>query len=84
MKKNLKSIKFNLTEEMASELIKFNKLKKSLYEAKELYNLDKNSDLLLKIKQIENDMATSKENFIKKFRECNKKEIIEYLKTKDE
>ena len=81
MNKDLESMKFNLTPSMSLELIKFNELKKELNK---LYNLDKNEKLLLKIKDIENKMEISKNKFIKEFKLNNKKEIIEYLKIKDQ
>ena len=55
MIKDLELVKFNLTPSMSFELIKFNELKKELNKLKELYNLDKNEELLLKIKDNEND-----------------------------
>ena len=81
MNKDLESMKFNLTPSMSLELIKFNELKKELNK---LYNLDKNEKLLLKIKDIENKMEISKNKFIKEFKLNNKKQIIEYLKIKDQ
>ena len=81
MNKDLESMKFNLTQEMSLELIKFNELKKELNK---LHNLDKNEKLLLKIKDIEKKMETSKNRFIKEFKLNNKKEIIEYLRIKDQ
>ena len=84
MDKKLESIKFNLTPEMSLELIKFNTLKRQLIDLKELYNLDKKENLLLQIKKLEKKLENSKNNFIKEFRLNNKKEIINYLKIKDQ
>lgn len=82
--KDLGLVKFTLTPEMSLELIKFNKLKHELLELKELYNLDKNKDLLLRINKIERDLDKSRSNFIKEFRIINKKEIEEYRELKDQ
>lgn len=82
--KNLELVKFTLTSNMSLELIKFNKLKKELLDLKELYNLDKNKKLLLKINQLEHDLSESRNKFIKEFRIINKKEIEEYLQIKDQ
>ena len=84
MNKKLESVKFNLTEVMSLELIKFNKLKKELFKLKKLYNLDKNKELLLQIKKIEKQMDKCRTAFIKEFRINNKDEIIKYLKLKDQ
>lgn len=84
MKKGLELVKFNLTQKMSLELIKFNKLKKELNSLKELYNLDKNKELLLKIKKLEQELIECRNKFIIEFRLNNKDEIIEYLKIKDQ
>lgn len=84
MQKELELVKFTLTPSMTMELIKFNKLKKELLEIKELYNLDKNEDLLKKIEQIQNELDESRDRFIKDFRLNNKSQIEEYLKIKDQ
>lgn len=84
MQKELELVKFTLTPSMISELIKFNKLKKELLETKELYNLDKNEELLLKIKNLEYDLDISRDKFITDFRLNNKRQIEEYLKIKDQ
>ena len=84
MKKTLDLVRFNLTNEMSLELIKFNKLKKELYEKKELYNLDKNEITLLQIQKLEKDLIKSRNNFIKEFRLSNKEEIIKYFNIKDQ
>ena len=84
MNKKLESVKFNLTQEMSLELIKFNKLKKELNNLKELYNLDKNEKLLLQIKNIENELKICRNKFIKEFRINNHNEIIKYLELKDQ
>lgn len=82
--KKLDLIKFNLTDSMALELIKFNEIKSELYKLKELNNLDKNEDLILKIQSLENKLMNSRNKFIMEFRSNNKKEIIEYLNIKKE
>lgn len=84
MKKDLELVKFNLTQSMSLELIKFNDLKLELNKLKELYNLDKNEDLLLKIKEKENKLINCRNAFIKEFRINNQKEILDYLKVKDQ
>ena len=84
MNKKMKSVKFNLTHEMSLELIKFNKLKKELNDLKELYNLDKNKELLLQIKELEGEMLNCRNIFIKEFRINNHDEIDKYLKLKDQ
>ena len=84
MYNKIESIKFNLTQEMSLELIKFNKLKRQLNDLKELYNLDKNEKLLLQIKELGKKLEKSKNEFIKEFRLNNKEEIINYLKIKDQ
>ena len=83
MKKDLESVKFNLTPSMTFELIKFNELKKELNKLKELYNLDKNEELLLKINNIETQLANCRKSFISEFRLNNEQEIIKYLEIKD-
>lgn len=74
MDKELESVKFNLTEEMSKELIKFNKLKKELNNTK-----DKN-----KIKDLEIKIKESRNNFIKQFQKSNKDEIKKYKQLKDQ
>lgn len=84
MKNDLGLVKFNLTPSMSLELIKFNNLKRKLNKLKELYNLDKNEELLLKIENIEKELINSRNNFIKEFRLNNREEIIKYLEIKDQ
>lgn len=84
MKKDLELVKFNLTPSMSLELIKFNNLKKELNKIKELYNLDKNEELLLKIKDIENELIKCRNTFIREFRLNNQDEITKYLQIKDQ
>ena len=74
MDKELESVKFNLTEEMSKELIKFNKLKKELNNTK-----DKN-----KIKDLEIKIKESRNNFIKQFQKSNEDEIKKYKQLKDQ
>ena len=84
MKKDLELVKFNLTPSMSFELIKFNALKKELNNLKELYNLDENEELLLKIKNIEEELIKCRNTFIREFRLNNQEEIIKYLEIKDQ
>ena len=84
MKKDLELVKFNLTPSMSFELIKFNNLKKELNKLKELYNLDKNEELLLKIKDLENELVNCRNTFIREFRLNNQDEITRYLQIKDQ
>ena len=83
-KKDLELVKFNLTPSMSFELIRFNKLKKELNSLKELYNLDKNDELLLQIKQKELELNNSRNQFIREFRLNNQDEIVKYLQIKDQ
>lgn len=76
-----KIIRFNLTQEMSIELLKFNELKKEINILKQIE--DKNESVLLLIKSKEEELKKCRENFIRDFRMNNKKEIIEYLQTKD-
>lgn len=82
--KDLELVKFNLTPSMSFELIKFNKLKKELNSLKELYNLDKNDELLLQIQKKEKKLNDSRNSFIREFRLNNQDEIIKYLQIKDQ
>ena len=84
MKKDLELVKFNLTPSMSLELIKFNNLKRELNRLKELYNLDKNEELLLNIRNIENELVKCRNTFIREFRLNNQEEIIKYLQIKDQ
>ena len=79
--KNLKDIKFNISNEMFEYLVNFETLKEELNE---LYNLDKNDDILLKIMEKEQQLNNYRQKFIEKFRYINKNEIEEYIKLKDE
>lgn len=76
-----KIIRFNLTKEMSIELLKFNELKKEINVLKQIK--DKNESVLLLIEKKEKKLKNCRENFIRDFRLNNKKEIIEYLQTKD-
>lgn len=76
-----KIIRFNLTQEMSIELLKFNELKKEINVLKQIE--DKNESVLLLIEKKEKKLKNCRENFIRDFRLNNKKEIIEYLQTKD-
>lgn len=84
MKKSMELVKFNLTPKMSSLLIKFNNLKHELAQLKELYDLDKDEKLLIKIKQIESELNTCRTQFIIDFRNNNHDEIIEYLNLRDQ
>ncbi|MBR6690532.1 MAG: hypothetical protein IKL65_04300 [Bacilli bacterium] len=83
MKKDLELVKFNLTPSMSLELIKFNKIKKEINKLKELYNLDKNEELLLKINDLERELINCRNTFIREFRLNNQDEITTYLQIKD-
>ena len=84
MNKKINSVRFNLTDKMGLELIKFINLKKELLELKKLYNLDKNDKLLLKIQKIESKMNKCRNTFIKEFQLSNQEEITKYLNLKDQ
>ena len=84
MKNDFELVKFNLTEDMSSALIEFNSLKIKLSKLKKLYNLEKNSDLLKEINDIENEMNKLKKKFINLFRKYNREEINKYLEMKDQ
>ena len=70
MTKDINKLKFNFTSQMASLLLKYNCLKKE-------YNETKDPKLLEELKD-------TKEQFIKSFRESNKKEIEEFMELKDQ
>lgn len=82
MHKKLDLVRFNLTNVMTNELIKFNELKKELLYLKNKKTLTK--DDLVKLNKIENQLNKVKINFIKEFRKNNKEEILKYLKIKDQ
>lgn len=82
MKEQLKSVKFNLTEEMTKELIKFNKLKKELISLKQKGELTKEE--FIQIKEIQDKLNKTRIRFIKEFRKNNKEEIDKYLELKDQ
>ena len=84
MKKDLELVKFNLTPSMSFELIRFNELNKELNKLKELYNLDKNEELLLKINHLEEELINCRNTFIREFRLNNQDEITTYLQIKDQ
>ena len=77
MKEKLELVNFNLTPIMIEELIKFNSLKK------ELFNLENTNGELVKIEKLKNELNKSRIRFIKNFRENNKEEIAKYLQVKD-
>ena len=70
MTKNINELKFNLTSDMSTLLIEFNKLKLEYEKTKD--------------KKILDELNKTRKLFIEKFRVYNKKEIEEYLKIKDE
>lgn len=82
MKEKLDLVRFNLTNAMTKELIKFNELKKELIYLKNKKIITK--DDLIKINQIEMKLNKIKVSFIKEFRKNNQEEILNYLKIKDQ
>lgn len=82
MNKQLDLVKFNLTQEMTKDLIKFNNLKKELIHLNQKEYLNKEE--LIQIKELEDKLKATRMNFIKGFRENNQEEIQEYLKIKDQ
>lgn len=84
MQEKLESVKFNLTSSMSLQLIRFNELKKELIELDELYNENKNIEILNKIKQKEIELIKCRDIFIKEFKLNNKEEVINYLRIKNE
>lgn len=81
MKQKVDLVKFNLTQTMIDELIKFNNLKKELMLKKSKTILD--TDDIKEINEIENRLNKIRNSFIKEFRLNNKEEILEYLRLKD-
>ena len=82
MKEKLDLVKFNLTNEMSKELIKFNKLKKELNKIKSKEIKDEID--VVNLKELEDKLNEVRINFIKEFRNNNKAEINEYLQIKDQ
>jgi len=80
MKKNMDSIKFNLTPLMAEKLIEFNNLKKELIFLKSKAILEPNE--IKQIKIIGDKLNKIRIEFIKEFRLNNKEEILNYLNNK--
>jgi len=80
MKKNMDSIKFNLTPLMAEKLIEFNNLKKELIFLKSKEILEPNE--IKQIKIIGDKLNKIRIEFIKEFRLNNKEEILNYLNNK--
>ncbi len=70
MTKKINELKFNFTSQMASLLIKYNELKKE-------YRKTNESNLFL-------NLLEPKREFIKVFRENNKKEIEKFMTIKDQ
>lgn len=73
MTKEIHSIKFILTSDMAKELLQFNILKNKLF------NLTDENE----IKKVVDEMENIKNNFIFKFQINNKEQINEYLRILD-
>ena len=82
MKSKLELVNFNLTHDMAEELIKFNNLKKDLLKLKNKKVLT--NEEIKKIIELENELNKIRINFIRQFRQNNKEEIIKYLQIKDQ
>lgn len=82
MKEKLELVKFNLTDNMTKELIKFNNLKKELILLKNKKYLNKED--VININNLESELNKTRIKFIKEFRANNKEEIINYLKIKDQ
>ena len=78
--KKIEDIKFNLNKEMLRSLLEFDREKRELNE---LYNLDKNDDVLVRIIEKEQKINTYRQKFIEDFRKANKSEITEYMNLKD-
>lgn len=83
----IENIKFNLTKDMAMDIVKIDNLKRELYSLqgkmnyvndKDYYKLEKKYD------EIKKEMELYKEDFIYQFKLNNKNEILEYLKLKKE
>lgn len=84
MNKNIDDIRFNLTHEMSSELIKFNNLKTEYFKLLNEYNDTNDKTILDKLKQLKQEMEKHKKIFIKEFKKNNREEILEYLSIKDQ
>lgn len=81
--KDLKNLKFNLTSDMANDIIIICKLKEELELLKK--DMEGNNDLRLvnKHNKLEKKLNDYKKKFINKFKESNKDQIIEYHNLKD-
>ena len=75
-------LEFNLTRNMAIELIKFNDLKKELVNLKNRKVLDKKD--LIQIDKLKNELNKTRISFIKEFRKNNQEEITKYLEIRDQ
>lgn len=84
MQKDIELIRFNMTDEMESELINFNKIKKELTKLEELYKKDNSKNLDNEIKVLKKKLNESRDNFIREFRINNVHEIEEYLELKSQ
>ena len=84
MQKNIELIRFNMTDEMESELINFNKIKKELTKLEALYKKDSNKNLDKEIELLKTKLNESRDNFVREFRINNVHEIEEYLELKSQ
>ena len=84
MQKKIESIKFNMTQSMALQLLQFNKLKKELNYLYNVYKSNNDKKVLIKILDLEDEMNKLKTSFILEFRTNNKKQIEEYMKFQQE
>lgn len=84
MNKAKQSVKFNLTEDMFLELIKFNEIKHQLFEyEKKLIDNGDDEFLLQEIEDIKEKLNSSRKKFIFEFQKNNKEEINTYLNRSD-
>lgn len=79
--KELKNIKFNLTSDMANDIVIIYKLKQEL----DYLKTKKDNDLMLekKYNDLENELKKIKKQFIRQFKENNQKQIEEYKNIKN-
>lgn len=84
MKKELESIKFNLTPDMSLELVRFNELKKEFLDLKEKYDKTDDERTLIELTKLEKVLNDCKTRFIEQFRVDNQEQINDYLKMKDQ
>lgn len=83
----LSDIRFNLTEEMANNIIEVSDLKKQLIHLQDEINqiTDENEKILLMNEEnnLKSKIEQGKKRFIKAFQNNNKKQIAEYLASKN-